>query len=359
MTIAVTLLTSLLPALLVPHAPIAPAPAHTSRAVAIRACEAAPSSSTAADQLTPAHTWRRKARSAGQALVLAAALAVPRGPARAAQLPPGGGASAPMSSEAPPTVKKQRKQQQKQLAFLGFRKKKTLREPLARGKLRANEIDMDAIVSKKTARRFTEREFIFSEGLTRRGDLEEELAELDEVKSDRAFERVASTVGLYGVAAGGIYFTVQGARGIERWMKQQELNDIEEERELTGEYISVDAGDVETSIDPLTGKNLTIVKREAPKNAGGNATVVEDESSTPWILKVLGMGGTKAADDDDFWAPPTAASAPRKSPDSGSGGGAAPAADGSGGAEDGSEGGGGDGVEDDTTDIDSLGDLLG
>ena len=348
--------------------------------------------------------------------MLAAALAVPRGPARAAQLPPGGGASAPMSSEAPPTVKKQRKQQQKQLAFLGFRKKKTLREPLARGKLRANEIDMDAIVSKKTARRFTEREFIFSEGLTRRGDLEEELAELDEVKSDRAFERVASTVGLYGVAAGGIYFTVQGARGIERWMKQQELNDIEEERELcvatpeanlpdaeadastisaslrvppfalllllapltrrarvcvcvcvrqlsatyrTGEYISVDAGDVETSIDPLTGKNLTIVKREAPKNAGGNATVVEDESSTPWILKVLGMGGTKAADDDDFWAPPTAASAPRKSPDSGSGGGAAPAADGSGGAEDGSEGGGGDGVEDDTTDIDSLGDLLG
>ena len=37
-----------------------------------------------------------------------------------------------------------------------------------------------------------------------------------------------------------------------------EQRDIDEEQALTGTYISIDAGDVESAIDPRTGKNITI-----------------------------------------------------------------------------------------------------
>ena len=362
MTLA--LLATLLPALLLPHAPISPVQSSATRVVAIRACEAGPSSSAAADQ--PKHAqWRRKAKSAGKALVLAAALAVPRGPARAAQLPPSGGAPAPVSRAAAPR-KRSTQRQEKEMAFLGLRKKKTLRAPLPAHKLRPNEIDMDALVSKKAARRFTERGFIFSDALVERTELELELAELDEVKTEREWERTASSIGTYGVVAGGVYATVKGLTAIERWMKQQELADIEEERELTGQYISVDAGDVETAIDPLTGKNLTIVQKGPKKDAnataatGGEAATAED---APWILRVLGLAGAKGADDDDFWATPTAASSKPQDPDGG-----APAAGGDGGGGDGSGGGGtdggednggGDGLDDDTSGLDQVDDLLG
>ena len=181
------------------------------------------------------------------------------------------------------------------------------------------------------------------------------------MKRSGSFERTASTLTTYAVVGGGIYLTVQGVFGIERWMKEQELRDIEEERELTGQYISVDAGDVDTSIDPRTGKNLTIVKRDAPSKSPSNATAVSDGEAAPapWILRVLGLGGSQQAssgpDDDDFWTPPTAASAPKKDPSSGGGGGEGGAPGGEGG-----EGGdGGDGMEDDTSGLDSVSDLLG
>jgi len=302
--------------------------------------------------------WRERAASAGATIATAVVLAMPRGPARAATLPPPGGeAHAPVSSQASPTVRQRlRSQQQQPLAFLGVgRRYKNLKPPLPPREAGADEIDMDAIVPKGVARRYTSRSYIFSDGLTRRTDLADELEQLDEVKSDRAWERTASTLTTYSFAAGSIYLTVRGLQGVERWMKQQELKDIEEERELTGQYISVDAGDVDSVIDPRTGKNLTLVKRKEPsgKKTVGNATETGEEAveQAPWILRVLGRGGAQAADDEDFFAPTTAASAPRKDPSSGGG---APGADGDGEGE-----GGGDGTDDDTDDLDELNDLLG
>ena len=91
---------------------------------------------------------------------------------------------------------------------------------------------MDAIVPAKVAKKFTERKFIFSDELSSKSDLATELEELDEVKNERAFEKTASMVSTYAIAAGGVYLTVKGITSIERWMKQQELDDIEQEREV-------------------------------------------------------------------------------------------------------------------------------
>ena len=43
-----------------------------------------------------------------------------------------------------------------------------------------------------------------------------------------------------------------------KWMKEQEQKDIEEEIEMTGTYINPGAGNVESSIDPITGKKIEI-----------------------------------------------------------------------------------------------------
>ena len=123
-------------------------------------------------------------------------------------------------------------------------------------------IDMDAVVSKKAAKKYTERSYIFSDALTAKSDLLDELEQLDEDANDRQLQKTASTVVMWGGAAGVVYLSVQGLQGVERWMKRQEEEDIEAERELTGQYVSVDAGDVESVIDPKTGKNITIAKRD-------------------------------------------------------------------------------------------------
>ena len=181
---------------------------------------------------TPNRIWRRKAESAASALTLAAAaIAMPRN-ARALEAPP----PTNIAREATSSQQQQRRAaQEKPLAFLGFgrrHKKGTLKAPLAEGELPADTLDMDAIVPAKVAKKFTERKFIFSDELSSKSDLATELEELDEVKNERAFEKTASMVSTYAIAAGGVYLTVKGITSIERWMKQQELDDIEQEREV-------------------------------------------------------------------------------------------------------------------------------
>lgn len=255
--------------------------------------------------LAPAHrAWRQKAKNAGVALAAAALVAVPRGPARAASLPSAAGSSgggATTSREASAECLSQRAAAEQPLAFLGMRREKNVKPPLPPRSVRANEIDMGAIVSKKMTSRYTDRKFIFSEELVRKTELDEELDELDEIKTDKAFEKTLSTVSLYGTVAGGLYAGTKGLQAIERAMKKQELRDIEEERELTGEYVSIDAGDVKSVIDPKTGKNMTVTT--ARKDVDPLAPVEPKEAApVPWLLKVLGLGD-KPADDDDFWAP--------------------------------------------------------
>lgn len=366
----------LLPPTSLPHAPLSPSAAGSAPSPIIM------SGSVAPRPPRQPGSWQQRAKQTGVALATAAMLAFPRGPARAAPLTRGGGSDSPgagSSMSAPADLAferagaKRKRPQQRPLALLNLhraQKKGSLVQPLPLEDA-PDEIDMDKIVPDKMTKRYTERSFIFSSELTQKSDLATELEELDEVKNERAFERAASTATTYAVVAGGVYLAVKGGQSFERYMKQQELKDIEEERELTGQYISVDAGDVDTSIDPLTGKNLTIVKRDEPKakpTAGdGNTTVVAgEEKQAPWILRVLGLDGTKAADDDDFWAPSVAASTPRFDPSAGGGGagGAGSAGDAPDGGPSGTDGGedggdsGGDGLEDDASDLDDINDLI-
>jgi hypothetical protein len=240
---------------------------------------------------------------------------------------------------------------------------------------RSNEIDMDAIVSKKRARRYTERDFIFSDELTSKPELIEELEELDALKETNKVAMLAQSAVTTGGAIGFVYFSVKGLRGIDRWMKQQELDDIEEERRMTGQYISVDATDVDTAIDPRTGKNLTITKAkraanatavpgegDAPAEAAEAGAPEKPEQKSPWLLRVLGLADVESGDDEDLWAAP--APTVRKEGGEGESEGGEPAAgdeggDSGGGGGDGSGDGGGDGTSDDSSGVDTLDDLLG
>jgi len=114
---------------------------------------------------------------------------------------------------------------------------------------------------------------------------------------------------------------------------------------------------VDTSIDPTTGKNLTISKPKKSSSANvSTSTADEEESRAPWILRVLGLDGATVSDDDDFWAAPAATQSKPKAPDGGSGG-----AEGSGEGEggDGSDSEGDDDLSDDSSGVDVLDDLLG
>jgi len=306
-------------------------------------------------------SWRKRAKSASIGLATAAVLAMPRGPARAAELQ-----QRPTPTPVSRDVDRSR---EPPLAFLGMRQRKVT-PPLEHRTLEHDTLDMDKLAGgKKGARKYTDRNYLFSDELTAKTALEEELEELDEVKSERGVAKAVGTAVVYGGALGGVFLTVRGLQNVERWMKEQELRDIEEERELTGQYISVDASDVDTSIDPTTGKNLTIVKKGPQKNATSTAADAPEEeaaTSTPWILRVLGLGGSTAADSDDFWEAPAATVRKDGSVDSGSDGGSGDAPDGADPADpsaptDGGDGGDGEGGEEgeDTTGMDTLDDLLG
>ena len=145
-----------------------------------------------------------------------------------------------------------------------------------------------------------------------------------------------------------------------------------QEQELTGQYISVDASDVETVFDPSSGKNLTISRPNKQKGENETAApgpvdaVVEEPKQAPWLLRVLGLGAVEEADSDDFWAKSVAPSQ-KEGDDSSNGGagGGSPAVDGGNttsptgsGGKGGGGSGGGDGLDDDSSGVDTLDDLL-
>lgn len=299
--------------------------------------------------------WSQRLRSAGTALATALVLVVPRGPARAAQLED---LSAPDATTITRSIGDARRRAPPEAAFLWFQRKKELVPPyLPINPPSPSEIDMDELVPKKWAHRFTDREFIFSDSLTAKSELEEEMDDLETYKDASRGTRALQGVVTLGGSAGLIYLSVKGLTGVEKWIKDQERKDIEEEMELTGTYISVDAGDVDSAIDPKTGKNLTI-----SRGTKVNSTSAGDgqPKEAPWLLRVLGLGDSIAADDDDFWE--SSKPAPTFGPGKPMGDGGADA----GGSGDGEGDGGGDtdgdgdgDDDDDSSGIDELDDLLG
>ena len=293
----------------------------------------------------------KRLRSMGTALATAAVLATPRGPARAAQQE----LRAPDATPVTRTVGDARRDtRQPQLAFLGWPRKKQL-EPVYRGRPPAGDgIDLDKILPKSYGHRFTDRDFIFSESLTAKSPLEEELEDLETYKEQSKGTRALQTLATTGGAVGLVYLSVKGLTNVEKWIKNQELKDMQEEMDLTGTYISVDASDVDSAIDPTTGKNLTISRPGKSSKVPGAADDAEDApKQAPWLLRVLGLGDTAAADDDDFWEPATPSTLPKPKGSGGEGGAAGP--DGEGGDEDDDD----EEDDDDSSGIDTLDDLMG
>ena len=100
--------------------------------------------------------------------------------------------------------------------------------------------------------------FLFSNRTTQNTEIESEIEEIE----DDEFRYSAWKNSQVGLTVGGsalsMWFAYKGLNVWEKWMKDQEQKDIEEEIEMTGTYINPGAGNVETSIDPITGKKIEI-----------------------------------------------------------------------------------------------------
>jgi hypothetical protein len=100
--------------------------------------------------------------------------------------------------------------------------------------------------------------FLFSPLTTKSSEVEMEIEEIED--DEYRYSAWKNTqIGLaVGGSALGMWFAYNGLNAWERWMKEQEKKDIEEEIEMTGTYINPGAGNVEASIDPITGKKIQI-----------------------------------------------------------------------------------------------------
>jgi hypothetical protein len=104
--------------------------------------------------------------------------------------------------------------------------------------------------------------FLFSNQTTQNTEIESEIEEIEDDEF-RYSSWKNSQVGLtVGGSALSMWFAYKGLNVWEKWMKDQEQKDIEEEIEMTGTYINPGAGNVESSIDPITGKKIEIKTNE-------------------------------------------------------------------------------------------------
>merc|ERR1719171_2080294 len=102
--------------------------------------------------------------------------------------------------------------------------------------------------------KYSSKDYIFSDSLTQVSRLEREFDDiLWHSLANRRLHRARTIANL-----GEGVLLVAGLRGglvaYERWQKEEERKDIEEELERTGMYVSVDASSVVEFTDAKTGK---------------------------------------------------------------------------------------------------------
>lgn len=101
-------------------------------------------------------------------------------------------------------------------------------------------------------------DFMFSDKLTSTSIVESELQEIDDDEYRYSAWKNTQVGFSVGGSALGIWFAYKGLNKWELWMKEQEKKDIEEEIQMTGTYIDPGAGNIDVSIDPVTGKKIQI-----------------------------------------------------------------------------------------------------
>jgi len=113
----------------------------------------------------------------------------------------------------------------------------------------ANELDL------KREDIFDEN-FLFSPDTTKRTEIQ---IEIDQIEDDEykysTWKNTRNGITVVGSAI-SIWFGYKGLTVWEKWMKDQEQKEIEEEIKLTGTYIDPSAANIESSIDPVTGKRI-------------------------------------------------------------------------------------------------------
>jgi len=122
--------------------------------------------------------------------------------------------------------------------------------------------------------------FLFSKNTTQKTSIENEIEEIED--DEFRYKNWKNTqIGLaIGGSGIGMWFAYKGLTAWEKWMKEQEQKDIEEEIEMTGTYINPGAGNVDASIDPVTGKKIVIKEKEnMDKNNNDKDTKTESDSS--------------------------------------------------------------------------------
>jgi len=171
------------------------------------------------------------------------------------------------------------------------------------------ELDVSELF-KKEAKHLISPRFLFQDSLSASTPFEEEMRDLEMAKTAEKGSQALKAIVVPVVTFGVVLVTGKILLALDGWMKQQERQDMEREMELTGTYVSIDAGDVDTAIDPTSGKNITIVrnKQNNAKAASANATDVADNKPTfpSWVPTWAVSWISNAPTDDDFWEPPTA-----------------------------------------------------
>ena len=119
--------------------------------------------------------------------------------------------------------------------------------------------DMEQLVGRGMGRQYMSRDLIFGEELTELTPLQEELDELDEYTSmnDGVVGKFKASF-TYIASFGIVYGLVRILKVAEEFFITSEKKTMQEEMDLTGMFISIDAGEVEGAVDPNTGKNITI-----------------------------------------------------------------------------------------------------
>jgi hypothetical protein len=130
-----------------------------------------------------------------------------------------------------------------------------------------NAAEINTMNLRLTKEDLANEEFLFSKNTTQKSIIEEEICEIE----DEEFRYRNWKNAQVGIAIGGsgvgMYFAYKGLHVWEKWMNEQEQKDIEEEIEMTGTYIDPGAGNVDASIDPITGKKIVIKeKKEEEEN---------------------------------------------------------------------------------------------
>jgi len=134
--------------------------------------------------------------------------------------------------------------------------------------------------------KYSAKNYIFSDSLTSMSRLEREFDDIFwYTLANRRQHRTQTLVNL-GEGALTVAAARAGLLAWERWNKEKERKDIEEEIEQTGRYISPDASDITESVNATTGKKSKLVSNTKAAIPGsfvlhyeipsGNATLAND-----------------------------------------------------------------------------------